>query len=253
MATYGRQRMVERALACFLLQDYPERELIILNTHAVPLRFKQLSIMVQVYNEPCWSTLGDQRNRLLDLATGDFIRTWDDDDIYLPHAISQGVRGILSQPPSPGRDIPGAAAWKPKQSWYSPDNGKTLSLVENILEPSITFRADVARKYGYFRNSSGDEHLKLLDGIANQEGGVVSGDVGADTSFVYIWGNGTPPHISGTLDQKVPAAERAARWRQQQTDVSREPLLPDWKGAEEWHARVEAKKLKTAINPNRIP
>lgn len=231
--------MVGRALACFLLQDYENKELIILNTHAMSLKFGIINHAligddVRIYNEPCHSTLGDQRNRLLDLAEGDFIRTWDDDDIYPPHSVSQGVAGLLANPDK--------AAWKPRQSWYSPDNGKTLSLVENIHEPSITFRADIARKYRYFSGSSGDEHIGLIDGINNHEGGFTHGDVGAETGFCYVWGQGTPSHISGSIGNGKSATERAAIWRSQQLDVSRKPLKPDWKAAEKWFKRIEEEK-----------
>lgn len=241
MATYGRHRMVERAIACFLMQDYRNRELIILNTHAVPLSRGNSHLPgVRIYNEPCWSTLGDQRNRLLDLANGDLIRTWDDDDIYLPQSISQGVAGVSSH--SSGSFL--TPAWKPRQSWYSPDNGKTLTLAENIHEPSITFRADIARKYRYFSGSSGDEHIGLIDGINNHEGGFTHGDVGAETGFCYVWGQGTPSHISGSIGNGKSATERAAIWRSQQLDVSRKPLKPDWGGAEKWFKRIEEEKWK---------
>lgn len=232
MATYGRHSFVERALACWLFQDYhPDTEMIILNTHAVPLRCEAVDAMpgrLRIYNEPCHSTLGDQRNRLLSLASGDLIRSWDDDDIYLPWSISQGVQGIL--------DNPGRAAWKPKQSWYSAGAGIAPELVENTLEPSITFRADIARKYRYFANASGDEHVGLIGGINLHEGGFVYGDVGVSTGFCCVYGAGTAPHVSGTLGEKTSATERAARWRAQQADVSREPLRPNWKAAEEWYS-----------------
>lgn len=243
MATYGRHAMVERALACFLRQDYDNCELIILNSHATPLAtWEKPQIVstvgsnqnrIRIYNEPCWSTLGDQRNRLLSLAQGEFIRTWDDDDIYLPSSISQGVQGLLSNPSH--------GAWKPRRSFYSPDNGATFTLAENIHEPSITFRADIARKYGYFSNSSGDEHISLIDGVNHHEGGFAQGDVndaGDGATFVYIWGNGVE-HISGSLNQKVSAIERAAKWREKQRDARLTPLKPDWKATEEWFKKIE--------------
>lgn len=250
MATYGRHTMVERAIACFLLQEYHNKDLFILNTHPIPLRLStdpadyrrrfddmRANIRVQIFNEPCWSTLGDQRNRLLaleaELRKNPVIRTWDDDDIYLPGSISQGVQGLLSNPSH--------AAWKPRFSYYSPDNGATFTLAENIHEPSITFRADVARKYGYFSNSSGDEHISLIDGVNHHEGGFAQGDVndaGDGATFVYIWGNGVE-HISGSLNQKVSAIERAAKWREKQRDVRLTPLKPDWTAAEEWFKKIE--------------
>ena len=55
---------------------------IILNNHPEPLKCDLPQ--VQIYNEPGYETLGDCRNRLLELASGEFVRTWDDDDLYMP-------------------------------------------------------------------------------------------------------------------------------------------------------------------------
>lgn len=106
-ATHGRFKVLQEAVSCFCAQDYQEKELIILNNHEVPIVCDLPG--VRVINDEKYDTLGDCRNRLLELAGGYYIRTWDDDDLYLPWAISQGVERF---PQDDSIDI-----WQPERSW----------------------------------------------------------------------------------------------------------------------------------------
>ena len=190
-STYGRHSLVERSLACFLRQDYPHAELIILNNHAVAMRLDptippDLAAKIRIVNEPCHATLGACRNRLLDLSratSGDFIRTWDDDDIYLPWSLWQGMYGF-QQAAATRPDVP---AFKPEKSWWT-NGGKNFELAGNAMEASILVRADVARKYRY-QESGGDEHSTLLTGL-EREGGIATADLGIWTGYCYTWGCG---------------------------------------------------------------
>lgn len=240
-ATYGRHSLVERSLACFLRQDYPSAELIILNNHAVRMRLDRAAIppsladKIRIVNEPCYATLGACRNRLLQLARGQFVRTWDDDDIYLPWSLSQGMLGYQSaQAASPHRIIP---AWKPESSWWI--NGKEpAELAANAMEASILIRTDVARKYQY-QESGGDEHSPLLAGLA-AEGGIETEDMGIGTGYCYMWGQNVQ-HISGTLGQgggSQDVSVRTHNWRLAHRDTPRRPLTPDYAAAEEVWARI---------------
>jgi len=183
-ATYGRFSFLREAIACFMEQDYANRELIILNNHPVPLTCDLPG--VRILNEPGYPTLGDCRNRLLEEARGEFVRTWDDDDLYLPHAISQGVKTIPA----------GAPAWKPAHSW-SWHKGKPIEIRGNQYEASVTWRTDYVRSVGYKPGSGGDEHRPLLDGLGKY-GGMTRTDMKSEASYCYRWGF-SPKHISGSL------------------------------------------------------
>ncbi|HUX16294.1 MAG TPA: glycosyltransferase, partial [Phycisphaerae bacterium] len=210
MATHGRYSQVCRALACWMAQDYPNRELVILNTHPVPLRADIPG--VRVFNDPSIATLGECRQVMIELAQGEFVRTWDDDDLYLPWAISQGVRQIGHR-----------AAWKPARSWFTGDGFKTAALADNVFEAAMTTRADTVRKYSY-RAGQGDEHAPLLAGIA-AEGGCCKTDMGADASYCYCWGEGLW-HASGDLGQ-ADIETRTARWKAAHQDTGDgRPLWP---------------------------
>jgi len=192
MATHGRVDQVAESVACFVQQDYENRELVILNNHPTPLVIEHPK--VRVVNEPGHATLGDCRNRLLELAAGDFVRTWDDDDLYLPWSISQGVAHIGD-----------ADAWKPARSWFT-NGGARYELRGNAMEASILCRADVARRHGYFAGG-GDEHKTLLAGLSNR---LKQRELGPWTAYCYRWGCGQH-HISGSLGSRS-IEERTAAW-----------------------------------------
>ena len=192
--------MLRRAVSFFLAQYYPDKELIVLNNHPIPI---QCSLPgVQIINEPKYDTVGECRNRLLELAHGEFIRTWDDDDGYLPWSLSQGMAEIGDAP-----------AFKPEHSWYYTPT--ELKLVNNALEASMLVRTEVARKYGY-SPTAGDEHAPLLHGIV-QEGGCKIKDVGEEASYIYHWGWGSW-HLSGSLGNGS-VKERSQTWKEHNTDA----------------------------------
>ena len=208
-ATYGRHTLVEQVLSCFLNQDYDDAELVILNNHPEPLFVSSIvrdhhSLTVRVVNESGYKTLGACRNRLLELAQGEFVRTWDDDDLYLPWTLSQGMSLIGDAP-----------AFKPARSWFTTDMSK-FELQRNVFEAAMLVRTDVARKYGY-KESGGDEHMPLLEGIA-KEGGCREIEMGWQSSYIYRWGCGVW-HISGSLGSNQTVEERTKVWVEKHNDT----------------------------------
>lgn len=181
-STFGRYRVLREAITCFLEQDYKNKELIILNNH--PIRLAQPNLpQVRLINKSGFPTLGDCRNFLLNMAKGEFVRTWDDDDLYMPWAISQGVEGMLI-----GNSCD---AFKPQLSWFFKGNWPDviMELGGNQYEASWTTWTDVAKKHGY-KSSGGDEHSPLFAMSIREE--IVR------PSYIYRWD--TPLHrISGLL------------------------------------------------------
>src|SRR6516165_9725230 len=88
MPTHNRRPFVPRAIAYFLRQDYPNKELVILDDGddsvddlipAVP--------QVRYVRLPQRLPLGAKRNECVCQARGDLILHWDDDDWMAPHRI----------------------------------------------------------------------------------------------------------------------------------------------------------------------
>ena len=98
MPTRGNPRLVERAIRCFQLQTWPQRELVIVTLR----RSEQLEALVardgriKLYDSPMGLTLGDQRNLSVARAKGVFLATWDDDDCHAPERLSIAMHTLLN-------------------------------------------------------------------------------------------------------------------------------------------------------------
>ncbi len=91
MPTYGRPDYLGEAVEMFVAQDYPRKELIILND-CPDQRFHSELPNVRVINRKTrCPTLGEKRNEAIELARGEVIAVWDDDDIYLPWRLSYSL------------------------------------------------------------------------------------------------------------------------------------------------------------------
>jgi FkbM family methyltransferase len=221
-ATYGRFALLREAVACFLLQDYPAKELIVLNNHPTPIRCELPG--VTVVNMPGHSDLGSCRRTLLKLAQGDIFNTWDDDDRWLPWHLSQGVERLLAS---------GRPAWKPARSWRCDlRSGKPVyDLWSSGCIASALVRADHVRKVGYVP-SSGDDDVRLLQSLMSgpdQEGRASAPvwaveEMGCRASYIYTWTGVN--NASAILQNGLPLAERDALWKARNADSGAQALPP---------------------------
>jgi glycosyltransferase involved in cell wall biosynthesis len=119
MPTADRRPWVARAIAYFLRQDYAPRELIVLDDgrdrvgDLIPAdpRIRYVALERRL-------VLGEKRNRACELARGEVIVHWDDDDWQAPHRLRYQVGELLARDAAvcgPGRllfvDPAGARAW----------------------------------------------------------------------------------------------------------------------------------------------
>lgn len=97
MPTYNRRRYVEQALACFLAQDWPERELIVVDD-GEPVRdlIPPSPMFTYVHLGEQKRDIGTKRNKACEMARGSIILHWDDDDWSAPGRITEQVR-VLRQ------------------------------------------------------------------------------------------------------------------------------------------------------------
>jgi glycosyltransferase involved in cell wall biosynthesis len=96
--TYNRApnhlHLLGEAVESFLRQDYPNKELIILNdTPGQHLECDEPGVIVINYSER-FPALGDKFNAAIAQANGALIAPWDDDDINLPWRLSSSVSQI---------------------------------------------------------------------------------------------------------------------------------------------------------------
>jgi glycosyltransferase involved in cell wall biosynthesis/SAM-dependent methyltransferase len=97
MPTANRRQFVPLAIRCFQVQDYPNRELVILDDGAD-------SVADLIPDDPQFRyvrltgkrTLGLKRNECVEASRGDLIMHWDDDDWHAPHRIGAQVEALLA-------------------------------------------------------------------------------------------------------------------------------------------------------------
>ncbi len=139
MPTYGRPDYVAESIAMFLAQDYPRKELLILNDcpgQTLTGNFPGIRII----NAPSrWPTLGEKRNAAIELAKGDYIAVWDDDDVYFPWRLSASMQCILET---------NAAIYCPAEYWaYWGDENlhENQAILSWIYHPVLMFTKSVWR------------------------------------------------------------------------------------------------------------
>lgn len=76
----GRERLARHSIACFRAQTWPDKELVIVNSGTVVLGEGDPRIKEVFVTRTDYPTLGDLRRLSVELATGDFVIQWDDDD-----------------------------------------------------------------------------------------------------------------------------------------------------------------------------
>lgn len=154
--TYRRFTCVNRIVAQYHAQTYPNKELIIFNTdmeYPYVLGIDDPSIIV-VNNNTDYESGTPYKNRgqicrdAVTHATGDYFMLADDDDIYLPWHLEQAVDGIMAN----GKD-----AWKPAQSFFAQPN--KLIMVTNTLEASVIVKMNRIREIGFRTDLTGYEGL----------------------------------------------------------------------------------------------
>lgn len=73
----GRERFLAEAVACFEAQDYPNKELVIVN------------------DTKDGRALGELRNESMDRASGHYLAHWDDDDLSHPSRLSKQISEMI--------------------------------------------------------------------------------------------------------------------------------------------------------------
>ena len=106
MPTANRRDFVRRAVALFLAQDYPNKQLVIVEdgmdncSDLIPQAKVGNSVIGHDHYGYTRRTIGEKRNVACELAEGaDLIAHWDDDDWHSPRRISTQVNAMLARDP----------------------------------------------------------------------------------------------------------------------------------------------------------
>jgi glycosyltransferase involved in cell wall biosynthesis len=200
--TYGRVRLLEEVLESFIRQDTDvRREIIVLNDREDQFLeyngHRPINADVHIVNaQDRIKTLGEKRNILAQVASGEFITYWDDDDVPLVNNISHHLKYICNDGVYSNKLIFQRDAGKIPRVIY----GRRLWLVSLLVSRSYYQEA------GGCRDITGYEDRDASTRLSDRR--VV--DVNEVTPYLYRWQTGSR-HTSGgfnltTSDNDMQAA-----------------------------------------------
>jgi glycosyltransferase involved in cell wall biosynthesis len=219
--TYNRppqyQHLLEEAIASFLRQDYPNKELIVLNDcPGQELICDEPGVRVVNVAER-FASIGDKLNAAVGLARGELIAPWDDDDISLPWRLSLSLERLGD-----------ADYFNPRCYWFLDDEGLHVDHSMGYANNASLFRRAAFEGVGGYPSVSLGPDAALdaaLSGLANAVD-PLRGDKELRRSewfYIYRWGV-SPVHMSGSGAEdfyvevgKLPVVEAcfhlSPRWR----------------------------------------
>ena len=186
--TFGRIEHLQRAIHCFLEQDYENKSLLILNTNPAQKLFgdfKDVKIINLSQRPP---SLGACRNLAVREAAGDLLVTWDDDDYYLPNHLTNFAERFES----------GEWIWMENQ-FYS-EQGRILKFMSGSYN-TFAYTKTAWKSVGGFNELSVGEDKHFVSRVTSDLPGHRITLPPEKISFIYCWGNGAY-HISGLGEDK---------------------------------------------------
>lgn len=118
MPTYNRRHFVPKAIEYFLRQDYPEKELVILDDGEDSIAdLIPADPRIRYFRETQRRTTGAKRNWLCNHVNGEIIAHWDDDDWHAPNRLSCQITKLIET----GSEVCGLS----QMLFYEPTSGIT--------------------------------------------------------------------------------------------------------------------------------
>ncbi len=185
--TYARPALLREAIWCFLQQDYPNKELIVVNDHPEPIHLNRPFPGVQVVNVPHrFGSLGEKRNFSVSLARGEYLLPWDDDDLFLPWRLTDSLKHL--------GEAPQKWVYKPMSAWTSTHN-QDYAVVQNLFHNQIAMHRKAFEHAGGYRAMNSGEDIDFESRIPGERWYHYPCRID-EMIYVYRWGNDVT-HISG--------------------------------------------------------
>ena len=252
MPTRNRRKFVAQAIQYFLRQDYPRRELIVVDDGED--RIADLipgDSRIHYVSRPSFLSIGAKRNLACELATGEIIAHWDDDDWYAPNRLSRQVAPLLTD----AADLTGLEAgpffdpylW---QAWTcAPELHRRLFVHDVHGGTLVYWRRIWERMARYPALSLAEDALFLREAVRR---GARLARVENDGLFVYV------RHDTNAWRLSAGTALDAAGWRPLAPEgvipIDDRPFYESLRTAEMRPAdRVEARTRASAPDPRQGP
>jgi hypothetical protein len=191
--------LMNEAVESFLNQSIPggvDRELIVLNdTPNQRIEYDHPKVKIINLDERM-PTLSDKLVRMIEVAQGDFLCRWDDDDINLPWRLKFSLEKLLEC----GQD-----EWRPSNYWYDDGDLHHVDRPGNTHVMALWKRSILDRIGGYPAGLSGNED-QAFNKRVHEIGIREHGDhlAIADIFYLYRWGV-SHWHLSGQADWSSPS------------------------------------------------
>lgn len=191
--TFGRapdyQHLLEEAIESFCRQDWPDKELIVLND-CPQQRLRCDADQVRVINIDARApSLGQKYNVAIDLAHGDLICPWEDDDLSLPWRMSRSIELLADHD-----------YYNPRRYWYIDGGGLHHEHPVGVSHNCSMYRREAWQRAGRYPDISGPQD-RLMDGRLRAAADVIE-TVGLAVDnwfYIYRWGI-SPHHLSAFPD-----------------------------------------------------
>jgi hypothetical protein len=221
--TYNRpptyQHLLEEAIESFLRQDYPNKELIVLND-CPDQELVCDAPGVRVVNAPeLFPTLGGKHNAAIRLSRGELIAPWDDDDISLPWRLSLSVERLGD-----------ADYFNPRRYWFLDGAGLHGDRSTGVGHNASLFTRAAFEAVGGYPAISGGQDQALDQALLAGTTRVVDPLRGHpalpqhEWYYVYRWGV-SPVHVSSRMPHDAFYREIGTR----PVQPGRFRLTPHWR------------------------
>jgi glycosyltransferase involved in cell wall biosynthesis len=227
--TFGRPpallHLLEETVECFLRQDWPAKELLILNDN--PRQTLTCEAPgVRIINWPKRiATLGGKYNSLVSDAKYDILAPAEDDDLSLPWRLTQAVRALGD----------GFGYWNPQRTWFWDSHGLHWQHTHGYCHNASAFTRAAWAQVGGYPAISGSQDA-AMDGLLKQRVAVAPGlaDDPSAWSYIYRW-SVSDFHLSAYPDTEKAYRDHAAagaegtytirpHWRQDYLVATRQAL-----------------------------
>ena len=187
--TYLRPKSLEYIIQCFFDQDYNEKELIILDD-AGQYDNQSGDNWKLISTECRYRTLGEKRNAIAKFASHDseIFAIWDDDDLYLPWALSASVKALRN------------ADWsRPSLVIYDKGGPRLYThKTEGLFQGGWAFKRKIFEKAGGYPLINIGEDLALAERFSALKPVICDPcGIGFSPFYIYRWENEVMHHLTG--------------------------------------------------------
>ena len=223
--TYKRTELLEEAIESFLKQEYlGPKELIILNDDEEQTLFFDHP-EIKIFNiKERFKSIGEKRNESVKLSSYDLLMPWDDDDIYLPHKISFGIKKLLEKK---------LDYYNFNQAFFYCTEEKIIDINSNTYHANSVYTKNIFFKTSGYSNLNVGEDIDFEIRLKNISDNFIIENMYTNkntdkknTTYIYRWG-GIPAHLSSVKNET--ALEEIKIQRSQNSLKGNIYLNPNWK------------------------